>query len=182
MQEIDFSRYLEVSSESSSGIKWKIYRGGRMAGWDAGYLRKDGYYELSINKKHYFCHRIVWELSNGRKIGEKMQIDHIDGNRANNKPDNLREATRLQNNYNMKLSRANTSGVKGVCWNSRDRKWQARIKIAGKNVSLGVFPDIKDAEAAIRKARPFMHGDFARHEISESFCKILSTSLQTPDK
>ena len=56
----------------------------------------------------------------------------------------------------------NTSGVKGVSWDSSRRKWRARIKINGKTKLIGRFNDINDAELAIRKARNEVHGEFAR--------------------
>ena len=56
----------------------------------------------------------------------------------------------------------NTSGVKGVSWDSSRRKWRARIKINGKTKLVGRFNDIHDAELAIRKARNEVHGEFAR--------------------
>jgi len=50
-------------------------------------------------------------------------VDHIDGNKKNNRIENLREATKSQNAMNQKVSTRNTSGIKGVMWHKRDKKW-----------------------------------------------------------
>lgn len=72
-----------------------------------------GYYETSVNGKKYLTHRIVWELFNGG-ILEGMTIDHIDGNPSNNKIENLRLATKMENARNSKKRSHNKTGHTGV--------------------------------------------------------------------
>lgn len=89
--------------------------------------------------------------------------DHRDGNGLNNTRHNLRTATRSQNSFNQRLNKKNTSGVKGVYWSKNESKWRARVKVSGRNYSLGYYEDIEAAANAVRAARAEMHGEFANH-------------------
>jgi hypothetical protein len=89
------------------------------------------------------------------------QVDHINGIPTDNRICNLRLADNHQNQYNQKLHRDNTSGVKGVC--KVYGKWNARISVAGKRKSLGQFETIEEAASAIMAAREQFHGEFCRH-------------------
>ena len=90
------------------------------------------------------------------------QVDHIDGNGLNNRWNNLREVSSQENNMNMRLSSNNTSGVTGVCWATRDKRWIANIKVNRKNKCLGYFTDFNEAVAA-RKAAEIEHGFHCNH-------------------
>lgn len=80
-----------------------------------------GYYLVCIKSKNYRASRVVWELFNG-PIEEGMQIDHIDGNRANNKISNLRCVSSRTNGQNKRLLDENKSGVNGVCYTLKTTK------------------------------------------------------------
>jgi hypothetical protein len=85
---------------------------------------------------------------------KEMCVDHINGNRSDNRRINLRLATIGQNNQNLnKIKNNNTSGVRGVHWRARNKRWEARIKVQGKEIYLGYFKDIKEAEKAVVTAR-----------------------------
>jgi len=73
-------------------------------------------------------------------------VDHIDGNHANNKIENLRETTIAQNQWNRKIDRKNTSGIKGVSYDSRRNLWVAEIVANKKKIFLGRFNAIAEAE------------------------------------
>ncbi len=75
----------------------------------------------------------------------KKCVDHIDNNKHNNNLINLRFATHSQNNQNSSLSSKNTSGTKGVYWNTEKNKWIAQITINGKQINLGSFINKEDA-------------------------------------
>lgn len=76
-------------------------------------------------------------------------VDHIDGNGLNNRRSNLRTVSVLANNRNVSRARIDSaSGVLGVCWHARDRKWQALIRVDGRRIHLGCFPTIEQATAA----------------------------------
>lgn len=91
-----------------------------------------------------------------------LEIDHIDGNRANDRIDNLRLATRQQQQWNVGKSIRNSSGCKGVSLYKRLNLWRADINIAGRQKCLGYFKEKDKAIAAYRAAALALHGQFAR--------------------
>ena len=90
-------------------------------------------------------------------------LDHIDGNKLNNRIENLRECTEVQNCYNAKTPKNNTSGIKGVSWSKRLKKWRAQIQVNGKKKSLGFFFDKEVADQIIRIERARLHGEFSNN-------------------
>lgn len=104
---------------------------------------KDGkYLRTSINGIGHYMHHIIL---NSRKL-----IDHIDRNPLNNMKSNLRFATKSTNAMNTRIPSNNTSGIKGVSWNNKSKKWVTYININKKRLILGYFKEIKDA--AIKRA------------------------------
>jgi hypothetical protein len=93
---------------------------------------------------------------------EGLEIDHRNGDGLNNRRANLREATRAQNRRNQRLSRANTSGFKGVSFDGRRSKWQAYININDKQRNLGLYATPEAAHAAYCAASAKLHGEFGR--------------------
>lgn len=79
---------------------------------------------------------------------DKPEIDHINNDLSNNKIENLRWATRQENSRNTKVRSDNASGVKGVYWDKRNKKWDASIRIDGITVHLGLFDTIEEATIA----------------------------------
>ena len=89
--------------------------------------------------------------------------DHRNGNGLDNRLCNLRPATIQENNCNRGTPKNNTSGIKGVSWNTERGKWKARITYNGKEYNLGYFDDIKEAETVVRSKREELHGEFCNH-------------------
>ncbi|WP_443021485.1 HNH endonuclease signature motif containing protein [Sphingobium sp. AntQ-1] len=109
-----------------------------------------GYFNGRIFGRTYLAHRVAFALENGAwPIGE---IDHVNGNRADNRIANLRVVTRSENARNMGLSRANKSGCSGVYWSVKGREWRAQIAAGGKKVAIGGYQCLDDAIAARRLA------------------------------
>ena len=142
---------------------WRISRSRRVKpGDEAGYTRKDnGRRIVNVDGKLQFSHRLIFMLHHGWAPDE---IDHIDGDAANNRIENLRPASRAQNQWNSRLRKDNTSGVKGVVWYAPTKKWTAQIKANGKRKRLGYYNTREDAADAIRNAQHMFHGDYARYE------------------
>lgn len=92
------------------------------------------------------------------------EVDHINGNKLDNRRANLRLATHAENARNRGAPRSNTSGFKGVSWNRRDNRWQAHIRTDGKLRSLGYFNSAGEAHAAYCEAADALHGAFANTE------------------
>ena len=111
--------------------------------------------------KTYKTSRVIFYLSYGYW---PEVVDHKDGNRSNDKPYNLRAATRSQNNKNVKKRKNNTTGYKGVSFKKKLGKYQVLVQVNGKNIYFGVYSDLEEAAKVARKAREELHGEFARHE------------------
>lgn len=102
-----------------------------------------------------FLHRMLCPVGHG------SFVDHINGNKLDNRRKNLRPATKMQNAWNAKISRRNSSGVKGVKRN-RYGRWTAEIKCAGRYRYLGIYRAIEDAAAARSSAEAEMFGEYRR--------------------
>lgn len=118
------------------------------------------YRYILICKKKYLAHRLAW-LYIYDSIPEFL--DHKDENGLNNALSNLRSATIFQNACNTKLTKSNTSGVKGVQWYKREQRWVATVKYLGRQHYGGYFVDIVSATKAVRVLREKLHGAFVNH-------------------
>ena len=101
-------------------------------------------------RRRIYMHRLVAD-----RIGMNAQhrdVDHVDGNGLNNQRNNLRLATRSQNNVNSKRPKNNTSGFKGVYPHAQVNKWCAQIGVAGRRLYLGYFDDPREAASAYNEA------------------------------
>jgi hypothetical protein len=115
----------------------------------AGTLNDNGYMFVCVDYQKYKVHRIVWAMTHRRDPGQFI-VDHIDRNKLNNDPANLRLLTKRMNALNAKDNPRNTSGVKGIYWHVRDRRWIAKGKEHGVERVLGYFTDKYDAIVARR--------------------------------
>lgn len=143
-----------VYNPDSGEIRWRVSAGKAKAGSVAGCLAH-GYILVGIGGRLLKAHRVAWMLHHG--VDPVLDIDHKNGNRSDNRIENLRLATPSDNMHNRRADHDNTSGIKGVCWCKRKRKWIAYVN--GKN--LGYFAEIKDAEAKAIQTREAIHGAFA---------------------
>lgn len=121
-----------------------------------GYVRPDGYVYVRLGGRSYGEHRLVHALFTGEW---PEQVDHANGNRSDNRPDNLRSASHAQNCMNRRPMGA---ASKGCYWFASRKKWMAQIGIAGKRKTLGYFDTLEEAAAAYESAASGFHGDFAR--------------------
>lgn len=148
----------ELRYDSVTGVfTWLAARQGRQIKKPIGTYRSDGYLQVRIFGKIYLLHKLAWLYVYGVLPGE---IDHKNRNKADNSIDNLREATRSQNNVNSDMRINNTSGFKGVWLHKETGKWRAMIKFEGKNNSLGLFNTKEEAGAAYIKTRAALYGEF----------------------
>ena len=126
----------------------------------AGTLLHSGYLGICIGPKRWQAHRIAWALHYG--AWPKDQIDHINGVKTDNRICNLREATNAQNGKNLKLSKANKTGIAGVCWSERYQNYRAYIKVDHKQKYLGTFKTIESAAKARHDAEEQYFGEWNR--------------------
>lgn len=140
----------EIFEYRDGDLYWKASKAGTIAG--------GGYYQTGIQGKYFKNHRLIFLMHHGYLPD---LIDHIDGNRLNNRIENLRPATRSQNSFNSIKPKSNKSGIKGVSWINKFKKYRARLYANKKTYELGYFTNLKDAEKAINEAREKHHGNFA---------------------
>lgn len=133
-----------VYNRNNGIFTWKIDRSGvAKKNTVAGSIAKDGYKVLTIFNKQYKAHRIAWLYEFGRF--PNGSIDHINGNRQDNRISNLREVTSLKNSQNKSIDIRNKSGKTGICWHILSKKWIASISVNKKSIHLGYFNDINEA-------------------------------------
>lgn len=153
---------LELFEYRDGNLYWKVSTTNSITvGQIAGTATNDaGYKIVGIGGKTYRAHRIIFLYHHGY-IPNK--IDHIDGDRSNNKIENLRPATNEENSRNSKLSKINKSGVKGVCWASHVNKWLVQVRSGNSNKYLGLYDDLEVAKAVAIEARNKFHKEYANH-------------------
>jgi hypothetical protein len=162
MLTLDEAKRLLVYSPETGRVQWRVSseRGGRMiSGNDLGSISK-GYKIAEISGCTYRVHRLAWLLHYG--VWPKGDIDHINGNRSDNRIDNLREATRSLNLAIRGATKRNTSGFKGVSWDKKKRKWVAQISKDYKRQWFSRHDTPEAAHAAYTAAAKVMFGEYAR--------------------
>jgi len=145
-------RELFVLDAETGVLRRKVTRAhNAVAGQVVGSKDSKGYLHVNIVGRLYRVHRIVFFLHYG--YDPDTRLDHIDCNRLNNRPENLRSATDQQNAGNvLRLFQHNTSGYRGVSLNQRSGKWHAQIKLFGKQTYLGRFDTPEEAAASYNEA------------------------------
>jgi len=128
-------------------------------GSPAGHLCPKGYRIIRIYGRNYRAGRLAFKLAIGHD--PEHEVDHINGNRSDDKAWNLRDATRSENNRNHRLRRDNASGFKGVSMEKRTGRYRALITAGGKQQSLGYFETAEQAHKAYATAAFEMHKGFA---------------------
>lgn len=122
------------------------------------HLNSDGY--VQTNKKIVTGkYKLVKMHREIMRAGPEDQVDHRNGNRRDNRKDNLRICTAKDNARNAKRRSDNSSGYKGVCFS--DGRWVAHIQVNGVGIRLGSFLSKEEAAEAYRKAAIEFHGEFA---------------------
>lgn len=127
------------------------------AGSIAGTINKNGYTDISVDKKRYKAHRLAWIYYHGTDPKE-LFIDHINGDTINNSITNLRLSTNQQNVFNKKC--VGNIPYKGVSYSKGRNRYVAQIKINGKTKCLGYFHTPEEAHKVYRDAAKRLHGEF----------------------
>jgi len=104
-----------------------------------------------------YMHRVILERVTGAPLG-KLVVDHINGDALDNRRSNLRAVTNSENLRNAIRRCTNKSGYVGVVWHTQTKKWNARIKVNYKAISLGLYDNKEDANAARLKAEKELWG------------------------
>lgn len=130
--------------------------------WTAVYIHDRWYVESKINGQKTYLHRFLMNAVKGE------EIDHINNDGLDNRRSiNLRRASHAANQANQKISKANTSGYKGVGWKTDKCKWRAKIKVNQVSLHLGYFDNKEDAARAYDRAARQYFGAFAHCNFPE---------------
>jgi hypothetical protein len=165
-------RELLIYAPETGRFYWRASRGSAAAGTEAGNADRDGYRVICIAGVRHFAHRLAWLHVHGEH--PSREIDHRNGNRADNRIANLRESSRVQNARN--ATRRNPSGFKGVRRNRR--KWRAEICVNGRRIYLGNYSTAEQAAEAYDKAARLYHGEFARTNAQIAAERIAASRIE----
>jgi hypothetical protein len=127
---------LSYDPESGVIIRKVDFANNAKAGDEAGWLSDKGYIRMRVAGGMHYAHRVAWLLFYG--VEPDGEIDHIDGNRANNQISNLRVVTPIENMRNKKMYHTNYTGISGIFWRERQgRRGHYVAKISGKHIFQG---------------------------------------------
>jgi len=161
---LTYKKAHEVFECRDGVLYWKVSNTNRVKiGDSVGGALNRGYLHVRYKNIHYSVHRIIWLMY--YKEWPK-QIDHINHNKSDNHITNLRDVSQAENTRNASLSKANTSGLTGVCWAPKNNRWRAYINDLGKQIHLGLYKNISDAAHA-RKNAEKKYGYHKNHGIKK---------------
>lgn len=139
----------ELFTYKDGDLIWNVNRGfNKTKNKKAGNINSKGYFQISIDKRLYKTHRLVYIYHYG-EIKENYVIDHINRVKTDNRIENLRMITEYENRLN--------SGAVGVSMHKSTGKYESRIKVNKKNIYLGVFKNKEDAIIAYKNAKKEFH-------------------------
>jgi hypothetical protein len=150
----------ERPSEMFAAERYRKIWNTRFADKEAGYIGSGDYRQICMSGRMFLAHRIAWVLYHGAWPSD--QLDHINGDRADNRISNLRECDNATNGRNARMWSNNSSGVTGVYWHKGGQRWAANIKFNNRQVHLGHFDTIEEA-AAVRREAAARFGFSERH-------------------
>ena len=146
-------RYLPTTGR----FRWRVRHGSRFPAGEAGTLRPSGYHSIQVDGVTHYSHRLAWLYVHGEH--PTGDIDHHNGNPADNRIANLRQRPHRENIW--RAIARHMSGTTGV---RRQRgKWQARITVNGRHYNLGTYDTRKEASAAYKCAFRLLRGELAKN-------------------
>lgn len=151
---------------------------GRRANDRIGAMRKDGYLVTRVKGPNIPVHRIIWKMHYG---SEPLVIDHINGNKTDNRIENLRSVTVKENVRNAKGRNA-SSGFIGVqdsfgYRSNPEYRWVAKIKNDGLTIRIGGYRNVMDAVLAYNAECERLHGEYGRRKIEHNLNKLREMGL-----
>jgi HNH endonuclease len=146
----DVRELLDYNQETGI-FMWKKSRRGIQVGKPLGTDNGFGYLRITVLGKSVYAHRLAWFYVHGNWPD---QIDHINGNKSDNRIKNLRDVNVQQNAQNkIKAQKNSESQTLGVSWHKKAKKWQAHICVYKQRKYLGLFVNIEEAHKAYLKEK-----------------------------
>lgn len=130
-------------------------------GHQSGCVDLTGYIYIHFNRTRLLAHRLAWVYTYG--VEPEGWIDHINGDRSDNRIANLRACTIHENARNRGLGSNSSTGFKNISWNADRGTWEVGIKMNGKKVFFKRFKILQEAQRAATEARNQLYGEFANH-------------------
>lgn len=150
---VSYDQETGVFIRKSSSLK---YAAGSVIGTEG----KDGYLQGNVLGIKFQLHRLAWFYH--YESHPSGCIDHIDGNKQNNRIENLRIADKSQNGANRGPQKNNKSGFKGVYWDNRSQRWVACVKKNKKTIFVKYFKSKLEAAQAYDAEHVAAYGDYAK--------------------
>jgi hypothetical protein len=145
---------LRLDYDPATGIFARKY--GRNRGHSAGSIHVRGYRLINVDGVLYRASRLAWLIVYGQ--WPVNQVDHINGNRSDDRIANLRDVTNAENQHNaMVLRKNNRSGFHGVHFSKTERRWRAHITVGYRRIMLGRFKTAQEAKSAYMEAKAKYH-------------------------
>lgn len=169
------SKYLVYDETSSTLLRWKIDRKTPFGvkckkGDEAGTINKsNNTYYVSVENKSYIVYRVIWSLINKKDVPVDLVVDHIDGNRQNNHPDNLQLLTHSQNMQKRKVRHDSKTGLKGISFNEDIECYSVGISSGNERRFRDFYlSDYATADLALQAAIDWRHKmEDELHDVSE---------------
>jgi hypothetical protein len=155
----EFVRETFLYDPVSGEFIWRKSIGGKSRrGLIVTHTSDNGYITVIVKGTTYLVHRVIWLWMTGK--WPENTIDHKNHVKTDNRWDNLREATRNENQRYRKKHKSNKTGYKGVCFDKNRKKYRAAIEIGGRCKFLGHFETAEEAYEAYTKFAEKVHGEF----------------------
>lgn len=152
---------LEFFNYEDGKLSWKKRLARRtVVGKQISFVENTGYIRVRFKGKLYSVHQLIFLMHHGY-IPE--YIDHIDGDKLNNRIENLRSATKSENALNKKVRVDSFSGIKNVHWYAPLNKWAVKLSVNKKQKHIGYFSDLELAELVAIEAREKFHNQFSSY-------------------
>ena len=158
-------RLHELFDYRDGNFYWKLDKGRAKKGDKANRMTDGRYEQIKFDQELHWFHRVVFVYHHGYL---PQTIDHANGNKLDNRIENLRPATYSENNANIGLRKNNKLGIKNVCWNKAKNAW--RVCVENKQIGVKYQKDFKDlelAELVAMEARDKFHGKYANHGVNQ---------------
>lgn len=159
----DARTYFQLNDDGS--LMWTRAGSARRAGKQAGRLMSNGYRTVCIKRRVYMEHRLVWLMTHGE--WPSGVIDHIDGNKQNNRPSNLRDVTQSVNLQNRHKPQSNNQSKLLGVKSKPNGTYYSMIGVNRKYTYLGVFATAEEAHAAYIAAKAAMHPGYVNQPVSQ---------------